>query len=78
MNHMYLIALETYTEAGSGSGNMAYVYKDNPVDFAHAVTAYQKETQENGMKKYKVTPQILAYSTIADMAEFCRVNHIAL
>lgn len=88
MNHPFMIALEEYTENGALSGKMSYIYKDNPVDFCHAVDAYKQMklsytdeegvTHETNLKKYKVTPQILAYSTIADMDEFKRVNHIGI
>ena len=88
MNHQYLIALNEYNEDGSLTNKMSYVYKDNPVDFCHAVESYQAMKQtyvdeqgvehETAMKKYKVVPQILAYSTIDDMEEFKRVNHIVI
>ena len=88
MNHQYLIALTEYNEAGTLTDKMSYVYKDNPVDFCHAVESYlqmkqtyvdeEGVTHETVMKKYKVTPQILAYSAIDDMEEFKRVNHIVI
>ena len=88
MNHQYMIALEEYSESGYLTGKMTYVYKDNPVDFAHAVKSYKDMkhtgTDENGnvvetsISKYNVTPQLLCYETIEDMDAFKAVNHISI
>lgn len=68
--HQYKIEIYEYTEAGSLGALIATRYADNHEQARLMCDEYESQTQENGMKAYKVNLHMLCYKFVEDKATF--------
>lgn len=68
--HQYKVEIFAYTEAGSVGKLFATRYADNHEQARLMCDEYESQTQENGMKAYKVNLHMLCYKFVEDKATF--------